>query len=55
MAGGLALIVANLPTILGTLRTVAPRVPIVGMNLYDPFLAFWLAGDEASAQLSVAI
>ena len=42
---GVALIVANLPTILGTLRAVAPRVPIVGMNLYDPFLAFWLAGE----------
>ncbi len=50
---GVALIVANLPTILGTLRAVAPTVPIVGMNLYDPFLAFWLAGDQATAQLSV--
>jgi lysophospholipase L1-like esterase len=53
--GGLASIDANLPTILGTLRGVAPGVPIVGMNLYDPFLAYWLAGDVASAQTSVGI
>jgi lysophospholipase L1-like esterase len=51
---GVALIQKNLPTILGTLRGAAPTVPIVGMNLYDPFLAFWLKGDPATAQLSVA-
>ncbi len=51
---GVALIQKNLPAILGTLRGAAPTVPIVGMNLYDPFLAFWLKGDPATAQLSVA-
>lgn len=51
---GVALIVENLPKILTALRTAAPTVPIAGMSLYDPFLASWLAGDQATAQLSVA-
>lgn len=34
----------QLATILGTLRSVAPHVPLVGMNYYDPFLAEWLSG-----------
>jgi len=38
--GGVAAIQANLPTILAALREAAgPRVPIVGMNFYDPRLA----------------
>jgi lysophospholipase L1-like esterase len=38
----------NLPTILAALREAAgPKVPIVGMNLYDPFLAFWLPNPYA--------
>lgn len=36
----------NLPSILTALRAaVGPGVPIVGMNYYDPFLAFWLQGQ----------
>jgi lysophospholipase L1-like esterase len=42
----------NLATILSALRAAAgPDVPIVGMNYYDPFLAFWFF-DPAAAQLS---
>jgi lysophospholipase L1-like esterase len=47
---------ANLATILARLRAAAgPRVPIVGMNFYDPFLAAWLQGPagQALARLSV--
>jgi lysophospholipase L1-like esterase len=41
----------NLGVILSALRDAAgPNVPIVGMNYYDPFLAFWLFGDPAAAQ-----
>ncbi len=37
----------NLPTILGALREAAhPDTRIVGMNYYNSFLAFWLAGAE---------
>ena len=43
----------NLATILSVLREAAgPEVPVVGMNYYDPFLAFWVFGDPAAAQLS---
>jgi lysophospholipase L1-like esterase len=39
-ADGPAVIAANLPGILASLREAAgPDVPIVGMNYYDPFLA----------------
>jgi hypothetical protein len=49
---------ANLATILARLRAAAgPRVPIVGMNFYDPFLAAWLQGPDgqALARLSVQL
>ena len=52
---GAAAIQANLPTILTALReAVGPGVPIVGMTIYNPFLAAWLLGPEgqAFAQLS---
>ncbi len=40
----------NLPTILTELRTVVgPNVPIIGMNYYDPFLAFWVLGTSGQA------
>jgi lysophospholipase L1-like esterase len=38
---------ANLTTILATLQAVAPGVPIVGMNYYNPLLAWVL--DDANA------
>ena len=42
-----ATIQSNLPTILAELREAAgPDVPIVGMTLYNPFLANWLTGPD---------
>lgn len=46
---------ADLPVILGTLRTAAPNIPIYGMNYYDPFLAVWLAGQQTLARTSACI
>ncbi len=47
---GVASIQANLPRILAALRQAAgPRVPIVGMTLYNPFLAAWLLGPDGQA------
>jgi lysophospholipase L1-like esterase len=47
---GAAAIQANLPTILTALReAVGPGVPIVGMTIYNPFLAAWLLGPEGQA------
>jgi lysophospholipase L1-like esterase len=49
---------ANLATILARLRAAAgQRVPIVGMNFYDPFLAAWLQGPDGQelARLSVQL
>jgi lysophospholipase L1-like esterase len=47
-------IVANLPIILTALRSVAPTVPIIGMNYYNPFLAAWFT-DPALAMASVEL
>lgn len=55
---GVARIQQNLPRILAALREAAgPDVPIVGMTLYNPFLATWLLGVEgqAFAQLSAEL
>jgi lysophospholipase L1-like esterase len=49
LADGLTAIKQNLPVILSALREAAPDVPIVGMNYYDPFLAFWFS-DPTAAQ-----
>ncbi len=39
----------NLATILSALRDAAgPDLPIVGMNYYDPFLAFWFSSPTAA-------
>ncbi len=38
---GLANIHERLPAILAELQAAAPDVPIVGMNIYDPFLTMW--------------
>lgn len=45
---------ANLPVIVATLQAVAPGVPIVAMNYYNPNLAFWIV-DPALAQASLAL
>jgi lysophospholipase L1-like esterase len=47
---GVGSIQSNLPTILAALREAAgPNVPIVGMTIYNPFLANWLLGPEGQA------
>jgi lysophospholipase L1-like esterase len=47
---GVTNIQTNLPPILAALRKAAgPRVPIVGMTLYNPFLAAWLLGPDGQA------
>lgn len=44
---GVASVQSNLPVIMAALRRAAGRdVPIVGMSLYNPFLAYWLTGPE---------
>jgi lysophospholipase L1-like esterase len=50
LAEGLAAIEQNLPLILSALRVAAGAdVPIVGMNYYNPFLAFWFASPAFAA------
>jgi lysophospholipase L1-like esterase len=47
---GVAAIRANLPAILAELRAAAgPDVPIVGMTIYNPFLAAWFLGPDGQA------
>jgi lysophospholipase L1-like esterase len=47
---GAAAIQANLPVILSQLRAAAgPDVPIVGMTIYNPFLAYWFGGTDGQA------
>jgi lysophospholipase L1-like esterase len=47
---GVTAIQNNLPPILAALRDAAgPNVPIVGMTLYNPFLAAWLLGPDGQA------
>jgi lysophospholipase L1-like esterase len=43
---GIEGIAERLPAILAELQAAAPGVPIVGMNIYDPFLTYWLGDDE---------
>jgi lysophospholipase L1-like esterase len=56
---GLTAIAPNLSAILTQLKAAAPGVPIIGMNLYDPFLALYLQGQQglalSSEQLSVIL
>jgi len=47
-------IATNLPYIIATLRIAAPGVPIVGMNYYNPNLAFWIV-DPALAEAALAL
>src|SRR5574337_1030485 len=45
-----AAVETNLPSILTALRAaVGPGVPMVGMNYYDPYLAFWFQGEGGRA------
>jgi lysophospholipase L1-like esterase len=43
---GLSSIGTNLPAMLTMLRAAAPRVPMLAMNYYDPFLAAWTMGPS---------
>jgi lysophospholipase L1-like esterase len=43
---GIDHIETRLPPILAELQAAAPGVPIVGMNVYDPYLTLWLGSDE---------
>jgi len=53
---GLASIGQHLPGILDELRSAAgPRVPIVGMNGYDPFLVRWLDGPEGREVARISV
>lgn len=54
---GFASVQAQLPVILRQLRLAAgPKVPVVGMNYYDPFLAAYLEpGGAAAATESVVL
>jgi lysophospholipase L1-like esterase len=48
---GIERIEERLPAMLAELRAAAPGVPIVGMNIYDPYLTMWL-GDDAERTLA---
>ena len=48
---GIERIEERLPPMLEALQAATPGVPIVGMNVYDPFLSFWL-GDEDERTLA---
>ncbi|MFJ1753391.1 SGNH/GDSL hydrolase family protein [Kitasatospora sp. NPDC088134] len=46
----------GLDRILGELRAAAgPRTRIVGMNLYDPFLAVWTTGEQGRATATASV
>lgn len=49
VAAGLASVTTNLTTMLAGLHKAAPGVPIIGMEVYDPYLGDWLAGGAARA------
>jgi lysophospholipase L1-like esterase len=49
VAAQLGQIGSNLPVIIGTLQAAAPGVPILGMNYYNPNLAFWITGPDGQA------
>ncbi|MGK2949090.1 MAG: GDSL-type esterase/lipase family protein [Acidimicrobiales bacterium] len=53
-ANRLPVVEANLGQILDRLAAAAPGVPIVGMTYYNPFLAYWIVGNEAAAASSNA-
>ena len=46
---------SELTYVLETLQEVAPDVPIVGMNYYNPLLIFWDPQNPALAQLTIVL
>jgi lysophospholipase L1-like esterase len=55
VAAQLGQIGANLPVIVATLQSVAPGVPIVAMNYYNPQLAYWLTGPSGQALAAASL
>ena len=56
IAPGLEAVRRNLPGILDSLREAAgPDTPIVGMTIYDPFLAGWVSGPEGQDLARVSV
>ncbi|NDZ80775.1 SGNH/GDSL hydrolase family protein [Streptomyces sp. SID10853] len=53
---GVGKVGSGLNTILGRLKAAAgPQTRIVGMNLYDPFLAAWLTGTQGKAAATLSV
>jgi lysophospholipase L1-like esterase len=52
-----AAVQTNLPYIMTTLKSVAPGIPIIAMNYYNPLVALWVLvpGGEAVALQSSAV
>jgi lysophospholipase L1-like esterase len=56
LPSGLAAVARNLPGILESLQEAAgPETPIVGMTMYDPLLAGWVAGPEGRELARVSV
>jgi lysophospholipase L1-like esterase len=53
-AARLPVVQTNLAEILSRLEAAAPGVPVIGMTYYNPFLAYWITGNEAAATSSNA-
>ncbi|MGC0316604.1 SGNH/GDSL hydrolase family protein [Kitasatospora acidiphila] len=55
-ATGIATAGRDLGTILNRLKAAAgPHTRFVGMNLYDPFLAAWMTGDQGKVLATVSV
>jgi lysophospholipase L1-like esterase len=55
-ANGIATAGTDLGTILDRLQAAAgPHTRIVGMNLYDPFLAAWMTGPQGQAMATASV
>ncbi|KDN87985.1 SGNH/GDSL hydrolase family protein [Kitasatospora cheerisanensis] len=53
---GIEQVRTGLDRILGELQQAAgPHTRIVGMNLYDPFLAAWMTGDQGKAMATASV
>jgi lysophospholipase L1-like esterase len=46
---------SNLATIVLTLQATSPNIPIVAMNLYQPFVALWLNGKAGQAMVDLTM
>jgi lysophospholipase L1-like esterase len=56
VTSGVAALQSDLPQILGALRSAAgKKVPVAGMNLYDPFLADYLTGSAGQAAAAESV